>query len=167
MINSTGKRTRTITWNSPDTSVEATTSLDPVAYLIAMREGGVPKPPLYELLRIDVIDAEVGRVKLAITPDESFVSPLGYVGGGVIMTALDTTLAWACQTRAPLGRPCTTIEMKTNFFRPVDSMAPRLLITGESIFDGSRVIVAQAKIMDSHGHSCAVATATCLVLGGK
>lgn len=128
-----------------------------------MRAGEIPKPPLYELLRIEVMEASSGRVSLTIDPDDSFASPIGLVGGGIIMTILDTTLAWTCDTLAPPGMSCVTLEMKTNFLRPVRTDAPRLACQGECVFSGARIIVAKARLIDGSGAEHAIATGTFLM----
>jgi len=151
---------RTINWAPPVDSVWTGRPLNAVDHLLAIRSGRVPKPPLYELLCIDVIEARTGHVTLSLTPDESFTSPLGAVGGGIILTILDTTLAWACDTKVTPDRVSVTVELKANFLRPISTNAPPLKCEAECVFSGSRVIVGQAKLCDDTGTIYAIATAT-------
>ncbi|MGH0035814.1 MAG: PaaI family thioesterase [Myxococcota bacterium] len=41
--------------------------------------------------------------------------------GGVLFTMLDTALGRAVLSRLPEGRGCATVEIKVNYFRPVQS----------------------------------------------
>jgi uncharacterized protein (TIGR00369 family) len=155
---------RTITWSPPADSMWTGRPLNAVDHLLAIRSGRVPKPPLYELLRIDVVEARTGYVTLSLTPDESFTSPLGTVGGGIILTILDTTLAWTCDTMATTDRAGVTVELKANFLRPISTNAAPLKCEAECVFTGSRVVVGQAKLRDHIGTICAIATATFLLI---
>ena len=102
-------------------------------FLLFARER-FPKPALYELLCIDVVEAENGRVMLSLKPDESFTSPLGMVGGGIVLTMLDTTLAWACDTMVTADQVSVTIELKANFFKPISTDGAALSVRGGMCF---------------------------------
>lgn len=138
----------------------------PLERLIAMKEGRVPLPPVYELLRISVVDAAIGEVRLQLYPDERLRSPLGLVAGGIIATVLDTALAWACDTCAPPGKVCTTLELKTNFLGPLTVKNEPVVAVGKAVFTGNRVMVATGELISLTQPSkrYAIASATCLVL---
>jgi uncharacterized protein (TIGR00369 family) len=153
-------RVRTVAWASPAFSVWTGRPKNAVDHLHGIRAGEIPKPPLYELLCIDVLDARSGYAALTLKPDASFTSPMGIVGGGIISTVLDTTLAWACDTLVPDNEVSVTIELKTNFLRPVSTSAPTLVCEADCVFCGSRTMVAQAKLRDDVGRIYAIATAT-------
>jgi uncharacterized protein (TIGR00369 family) len=157
-------RDRKVTWHEGGAAPWTTVAPDAITYLRAVRDGRLPKPPLYELLRIDVKEAEIGRVEIAILPDDSFISPAGRIGGGILVTALDTCLAWACDTRAPPRHACTTVEIKTNFLRAVSPPPSSLRVRAECIAWGSRILVATGQILDENDRLCATATATCLAI---
>lgn len=157
-------RHRNVAWSDEGLAPWPTVSPDAITYLWAIRDGLLPKPPLYELLRLDVKDAEIGRVEIAIAVDDSFISPAGRVGGGILVAALDTCLAWACDTRAPPRHACTTVEIQTNFLRGIPPAASGLRISAECISWGSRILVARGNAVDPTGQVCATATAACLAI---
>ena len=64
---------RNVAWNNSTVSWTKA-SPDAITYLRAVRDGLLPGSPLYELLCIDVRQAEIGRVEIAITLDESFAA---------------------------------------------------------------------------------------------
>jgi uncharacterized protein (TIGR00369 family) len=135
-----------------------------IDYLLAVRSRKVPKPPLYELLCIDVVDAERGRVTLSLKPDESFTSPLGMVGGGIILTVLDTALAWACDTMVPDDLVSVTIELNANFLKSIATNDAALSCEAQCVFSGSRMMVGQAKLRDDTGRVYALATGTFMLI---
>jgi uncharacterized protein (TIGR00369 family) len=135
-----------------------------VAWLLAIRDGTIAKPPIYERLDIDILDARVGSVELAMTLSAYLQNPYGQVAGGALAALLDTTLAWACDTSCPAGHCCTTLELKTNFLRPLSSSDRRVIARGTSVFTGSRILVAQGDIMGHDSRIHAIATTTCLVV---
>ena len=160
-------RSRTVTYSDPRLSIWTGQSSTAIEHLLAIRARQVPKPPLYELLRIDVLEAQTGRVTLTLQPDESFTSPLGLVAGGIILTVLDTTLAWACDTMAPADQVSVTVEMKTNFLKPIPTDAARLLCEAECVFSGSHFMVGQAKLRDEASRVYAIATGTFTLIARK
>lgn len=135
-----------------------------IATLLAIRAGRLAPPPVYELLGISVIEAEAGRVLLGFTPDGRFRNPYGVIAGGVLATVLDTAMAWACDCTAPAGKICTTIEFKVNFLRPVQADDASLRAEARTIHGGSRVMVAEGRLLAPDGALRASATSTCLVV---
>jgi uncharacterized protein (TIGR00369 family) len=138
--------------------------MNAIDYLRGIRSRKIPKPPLYELLCIDVLEARSGYVALSLKPDASFMSPLGKVGGGIILTILDTTLAWACDTLVPADLVCVTIDIKANFLKPVSTNDPPLSCEAECLFSGSRIMVGQARLRDDAGRNYAIATGTFMLI---
>jgi uncharacterized protein (TIGR00369 family) len=135
-----------------------------VTWLLGIRDGTFAKPPIYERLGIDIVDARVGSVELAITSTAYLQNPHGQIAGGALAALLDTTLAWACDTCCPSGHCCTTLEIKTNFLRPLLPSDGRVIARGTSVFTGSRILVAQGDIMGHDSRIHAIATTTCLVV---
>jgi len=132
--------------------------------LLAIRAGRRAPPPVYELLGISVIDAEAGYVQLGFTPDGRFGNPHGATAGGVLATVLDTALAWACDCAAPAGKICTTVEFKVNFLRAVRVDDARLRAEAKVIHGGSRILVADGRLLAPDGTLRASAISTCLVM---
>lgn len=131
-----------------------------------MKEGRLSLPPVYQLLRISIVDASIGEVRLQLIPNETFRSPLGLVAGGIITTVLDTAMASACDTCTPPEKTCTTLEVKANFLRPLAVESEPVVAIGKAMFMGSRVLVATGELLSSSpdARRYAIASTTCLVL---
>ena len=82
----------------------AAASMSGLAYWRAVADGQLPPPPIAELVRMNAVEAEHGRVTFTCTPDASMYNPLGMVHGGVVCTVLDTATACALHTTLPRGR---------------------------------------------------------------
>ncbi len=80
------------------------------------------------------------------------------VHGGVLFTLLDSALGRAVLSRLPEGRGCATVEIKINYFRPVQS--GRILTRGEVVNLGRRVAYAEGEITNEEGKLVARATGT-------
>lgn len=132
--------------------------------LHAIMDDRTDPPALYRTLGIAVMGVARGRVSLTLIPSDRLRSPLGTVGGGVLATVLDTAMAWACDTMLPDGNVCTTLEIKTNFLKPVAIDAAPLMANAHVLHSGSRIMVAQAELLDDAGTVYAAATSTCLAI---
>lgn len=96
-------------------------------------------------------------MRLAVSQDH--INADGVVHGGAIFTLADSALGFGIHRF--LGKPCTTAEMKINYFRPVTagSMTARSRI----IRAGKRLVVARAEV-HCGGRQVAEALSTFAVL---
>ena len=62
-----------------------------------------------------------GAVTLQLDLSQKHMSRANRVHGGVLFTLLDSALGRAILNELPLGRGCATVEIKVNYFRPVQS----------------------------------------------
>lgn len=60
-----------------------------------------------------------GAVTLQLDLSKKHMSRANRVHGGVLFTLLDSALGRAILSELPLGRGCATVEIKVNYFRPV------------------------------------------------
>jgi len=59
----------------------------------------------------------------------------------------------------------TTLEVKTNFIRPMTVETGLVRCEGRVLHAGSRVATAEGKVLDAAGRLLAHGTTTCLILG--
>ena len=111
-----------------------------------------------EQLGIETRRREGGVCELAISVAEQHQSMAARVHGGVLFTMLDSALGRAVISLLPEGRGCATVEMKINYFRPVQS--GELLARGEVVNLGRSVAYAEGQITDDDGKLVARATGT-------
>jgi uncharacterized protein (TIGR00369 family) len=85
--------------------------------------------------------------------------------GGALMTLADTVGAICAFLNLPPGATTSTIESKTNFFRPVREGL--VVAISRPLHVGRTIIVVQTDLMDGDGRRVAQTTQTQAVLGGR
>ncbi|MBG6287036.1 PaaI family thioesterase [Pseudomonas nitroreducens] len=79
--------------------------------------------------------------------------------GGLIMTLMDAVLA-CCTLGHGDGRPCVTIELKTNFMRPGGSPGEVLHARGRLRTSGGSLAFCDGEVRSESGELVATATGT-------
>jgi acyl-coenzyme A thioesterase PaaI-like protein len=96
-------RSRTFEWPDPTVIAGVFGSRSGLELMQAMIDGELPPPPVLNMLGVDAVEAEHGRVSVYLTPQEFHYNPLGTVHGGVLATLLDTAAGCAVQSTLPHG----------------------------------------------------------------
>lgn len=78
--------------------------------------------------------------------------------GGVLFSLLDTALGRAVLEELPPGRGCATVELKINYFRPVQRGTIRA--AGRCVQQTKSLAYAEGEIVNDEGKILARATAT-------
>ena len=104
---------------------------------------------------LGVIDGSY-TLELALRPDH--MSRAERAHGGVLFTLLDTALGRAVLTHLPEGRGCATVELKINYFRPVQR--GRLRACGRMKEMTRRLAYAEGEILNEEGKILARASGT-------
>ena len=68
-------------------------------------------------MKIDKV--ERGRVVFSIVADEMHENPMGTMHGGIIATLVDSAMGCAVFSMLPAGTAYSTLELKTNYVRPI------------------------------------------------
>lgn len=157
-------RAREITWEDPAAFAQKIGTLPGIEFLRAIGRGELPEAPMMRTLGIEPVDVEPGRAVFGVVPDEFHFNPMGTVHGGLAATLCDTALGCAVHSRLPAGTGYTTLELKTNFVRPITTRTGRLECEATVVHLGSRTATAEARVTDASGKLYAHATATCLLL---
>lgn len=157
-------RSREITWEDPAASAERIAALPGIDFLHAIGRGELPQAPMMRTLGIEPVGVEPGRAAFAVDPEEYHYNPMGIVHGGLLATLCDTAMGCAVHSLLPAGTGYTTLELKTNFVRPVTARTGRLECAGSVVHVGSRTATAEARVTDAAGRLYAHATTTCLLL---
>jgi uncharacterized protein (TIGR00369 family) len=156
---------RTFTWASPgQADLSLLLELDGLQQLQAMRDGGLPRPPIMDTLGVSDLRPEAGRVVVEMPAAGFHYNPLGTVHGGVISTMLDTAAACAVHTTLAAGELYTSVDLTVKFLRPVTVDSGLLTCEGTVIQRGRRTALAQAQLADEAGRLVAHATSTCLIM---
>jgi len=144
----------------PPEQVKAMTGL---AFVQGLVDGTLPLNTIAETLGYDVVEAERGRVVVAIVPDDRHLNPAGTVHGGLAATLLDSCMGLAVQSTLDKGIGQTTIEFKITLIRPITPQTGPIRAEGTVLNAGRRVGSAEGRITDGAGRLLAHGTTTCLV----
>ena len=144
----------------PPKQVKAMTGL---AFVQGLVDGTLPLNMIAETLGYDVVEAERGRVVVAIVPDDRHLNPAGTVHGGLAATLLDSCMGLAVQSTLDKGIGQTTIEFKITLIRPITAQTGPIRAEGTVLNAGRRVGSAEGRITDGAGRLLAHGTTTCLV----
>ncbi len=156
-------RTRVVAWEDPAAGAKAAAEMSGLDYLRAIARGELPAAPMADLLSFGFHEIEEGRVIFECVPAEYHYNPIGAVHGGLACTLFDSAMGCAVHTMLPAGVEYTTVELKVNFLRPIDSRTGRLLCEGTTIHVGGRIATAEARLRDERGKLYGHATTTCMI----
>ena len=134
-------------------------------YIQAIFRGELPAPPISELMGFRGVEAEPGRAVFELTPGPQHYNPIGSVHGGIALTLLDSAMGCAVHTLLEAGVGYTTLEVKTNFVRPITVDTGTIRCEGTVLHRGQRVATAEGRLTDAAGKLLAHGTTTCLILG--
>lgn len=158
-------RTRTVTWRAPALGATAATTLTGVEYLRAMARGDAPPPPLVVLMGFTLEEIEEGRVKMSVVPAEYHYNPRGVAHGGLAATLFDSALGCAVQSLLPPAHAAPTLQLQTNFIRPITIATGKLMCTGEVVHFGKKTATAEGRLTDAGGKLYAHASGTFIIAG--
>jgi uncharacterized protein (TIGR00369 family) len=133
-------------------------------YIQAIFAGELPPPPIADLMGFRGVSAEPGRAVFEMEPGPQHYNPIGSVHGGIALTLLDSAMGCAVHTLLEVGVGYTTLEVKTNFVRPITADTGLIQCEGIVIHRGSRIATAEGKLTDANGKLLAHGTTTCLIL---
>jgi uncharacterized protein (TIGR00369 family) len=139
--------------------------LSGLEYVHAIFAGELPQPPIAVLMGFRGVEARPGTAVFEMEPGPQHYNPIGSVHGGVALTLLDSAMGCAIHTLLEAGVRYATLEVKTNFVRPITAETGVIRCEGTVIHQGGRVATAEGRIVDSDGKLLAHGTTTCLILG--
>ncbi len=147
----------------PRATAAAGLQLSGMEYIQAIFAGDLPAPPISALMGFRGGSAEPGRAVFEMEPGPQHYNPIGSVHGGVALTLLDSAMGCAVHTLLEAGVGYTTLEVKTNFVRPITADTGLIRCEGVVIHRGSRIATAEGKLTDAAGRLLAHGTTTCLI----
>jgi uncharacterized protein (TIGR00369 family) len=157
------EQSRTVTWHDPAGPARAGLGMAGIDYMRAMVAGKIPPPPIAQLVQMELVEAEPGRVVFTSRPDQSVYNPIGVVHGGLVCTLLDSVAGCALHSTLPAGKGYTSVEIKINYLKAVRESSGLLTAVGTVVKAGSRVGFTEGVVSDESGALVATATSTLLV----
>jgi uncharacterized protein (TIGR00369 family) len=128
----------------------------------AMLRGEVPPPAAATKIGMRLASFKNGEAVVELDADASHANPMGTVQGGILAAIADAAMGWAYMTTLAEGESYTTLEIKTNFLRPV--RAGRLEARARVRNAGRTVGLVECDVVAEGGKVAAYAVSTCMVL---
>ena len=122
--------------------------------------------PLAEFCNLEIDQVAPGHALGTVHLDPArHANPNGVAHGGVIFTAVDTTMGAATQSALGPDQICATIEVQIRFFRPV--AAGTVHVDTEVVNRGRKVVHLVSRVTDDDGRQVAMATGSFAVLDAR
>ena len=137
-----------------------------LAYFQGLRDGTIPAQPIAATIGWRVVEAELGRVRFAVTPAEHLFHGGGMVHGGVLATLLDGACAGAVMSTLPENALCASLALNVQYLNAVREPHD-LFATGDITHRASRIATAEVRLEDASGKLYARATATLMITLGR
>jgi uncharacterized protein (TIGR00369 family) len=133
-------------------------------YFRDMASGRAPRTAMGELLNLQLLEANPGRVVFVTQATPAVYNTTGIVHGGFTATLLDSALGCAINTLAPAGKVFTTLELEIKYIRPITAETGPLRCEATALHVGNRVGSAEGRVIDAQGKLYAHGTTTCIAM---
>lgn len=131
-----------------------------------MVRGEIPAPPVGQLIGFHLTSVDRDKATFEMEADaKRHGNPLGTVHGGIFVDILDAAMGIAWASGLDEGETFTTLELKTNFLKPV--FKSKLKAVGYVVKRGRTVGLVEAELFDEKGSLVAKASSTCMTLRGE
>jgi uncharacterized protein (TIGR00369 family) len=129
-----------------------------------MLRGETPPPPAATLIGMALSRFADGEAVVDLTVHDGQLNPMGTVQGGILAALADAAMGWAFMTTLGEGESYATLEMKTNFLKPVRK--GRLSARARVKKAGRTAGLVECDVVDEAESLVAYAVGTCLILRG-
>lgn len=143
--------------------VEQQKQMSGLEFVQGLAAGTLPLNTIAQTLGYDVVEAENGRVVIALVPTDAHLNPAGTVHGGLTATLLDSCMGLAVQSTLDKGISQTTLEFKISLVRPITPETGPIRAEGKILNCGRRIGTADGRVTDAKGRLLAHGTTTCLI----
>ncbi|PZU59183.1 MAG: thioesterase [Sphingobium sp.] len=135
------------------------TGLDEIRAMIARGK----RPPMMELLDIDLTEVDRGHVVFTATPSRAVYNPIGIVHGGFAATLLDSACGLAASSATDVPMNCITLEIKIAYHAAMHEHVGPVRAIGSLLSIGKRVAFTEGRLVDADDRLYASATSTLIV----
>jgi uncharacterized protein (TIGR00369 family) len=144
-------------------SAERQNQMSGLEFVQGLASGALPLNTIAQTLGYDVVEAESGRVVVALMPTDAHLNPAGTVHGGLTATLLDSCMGLAIRSMLDKGVSQTTLEFKISLIRPITPETGLIKAEGTALNCGRRIGTADGRVTDAKGRLLAHGTTTCLI----
>ena len=124
------------------------------------------QPPFSKLLGMKIVEANETQVFAELVVKKDFSNRNGVMHGGAIMAFADNLGGTATFIDLDAELSTTTIESKTNFFRPI-KVGDKITAQCDILKKGKKIVVLQTTIFRTDKKIAAIVTQTQLLLKFK
>lgn len=116
--------------------------------------------PFLELLEIKLVEAEYGRVRLAVDIRNKHTNVYGIAHGGVSMTLADTAAGAACLS---CNKRVVTLNCTLSYIKPIENEC-HIYADGIVVHNGNNTMVCDSEVYNEKGELCVRLHGTFFVL---
>lgn len=120
-------------------------------------------PSFMTLLGVELVSATLDRIEARMPAREDMSNGAGILHGGAYMSFADYLGACGAVINLPKGASTTTMESKTNFFRPMP-LGGVVIGVSTPLHKGRRTMVWQTRLADTEDKLLAMVTQTQMVI---
>jgi uncharacterized protein (TIGR00369 family) len=123
-------------------------------------------PPVLKTIGgVAMVSIEPGRAVFELDAGVRHHNPMGTVHGGIFCDIADAAMGVAYASRLEPGESFTTLELKINFLKPIQS--GKLRAEGRVVKAGRTTGLVECDVFDAAGSLVARASSTCMTLRGE
>lgn len=122
-----------------------------------------PHPPISQVLGFYLTEAAPGHAVFVCEPGEHHFNPMGLVHGGLAATLIYSATGCAIMANLDAGDWFSTIDLSSNFIRPMPADGTTMRCEGRVIHQGRSIARADAQLVDDAGQMLAYGHATCRI----
>lgn len=127
--------------------------------------GKIPPPPVCTALGIQMVSGANGEAEFRYEADGRHANPMGTLHGGILCDLADGAMGMAMASLLEDGESFTTLELKTNFLRPVWNA--KLRAKARVVSKGRTVALLECDVWDEKDRLVAKTSSTVMVLTGE
>lgn len=129
-----------------------------------MMSGEIPPPPIASLIGFRPVAAGDGAAEFYLDVEQRHFNPMGTLHGGVVVDVADAAMGTALASSIEAGTTYTTIELHSNYFKPVRS--GRITAKAKIVKQTRSIAMLECDVTDEGGSLVARLSSTCMILRG-
>jgi uncharacterized protein (TIGR00369 family) len=130
--------------------------------LETISRGAWEAPSFEQVLGFRTDSPKPGTANVEFRVEPHMLNPNGFLHGGVLFSAMDSSMGSILMKSLPEGERCATIEAKINFISALSEGIVR--VETRVVHRGGRIAVLESKARDSTGKLAAIMTGTFIIL---
>jgi uncharacterized protein (TIGR00369 family) len=148
----------------PQQEFERRAGLEMLRALIA---GELPRPPIYHLTGLRLVEAEQGETVVVLPCSKWLSSSAGTIQGGFTAMLAESAMTSAAFSTASADTAVATLDFKVNYLRPVFPDGNEMTARARILHRGRTLVVATAELTNTEGKLVALATGSSMYLPGR